>query len=345
MKKLLILVLSLILMLSLTMPSVFAETDAELDAEEMEATEHAVPVFGCNETLGAWKRQDGDQIEGSACLTRIISRNQTDGTKIPVVDATGMDTLEFWMYVSDVSLFEMFAKSEEGMNSGLELSSAGEYDKEEIAWKLTGIWNYNRGDEIVDGEWCHIILPISTADKTGEIDLSRVNYFRIFMVGEKADPGILVKIDNFVLTDYEAQKEAQDKAAAQSVVDEMNALKGLTIEKENYATVKMQIETARAHYDALPDGPKTSIALSIVKVLRDAEKALKAYEEEHANDETETEPESETDAVPQESESVTPEETKAEENKSGCSSVIGMSSLIVLGMISLAVPAVIRKKD
>jgi hypothetical protein len=181
-----------------------------------------------------------------------------------------MDTLTFDLYVSDLALFDMFAA--EGMNSGLELTSSGDADYQEVSWKLAGIRDKNIGDEIVVG-WNHIILPLETADvnpggdennaRYGDFDISRIDFIRFFMVNEATDAGITLKIDNMRLDNSgiarAEAKAAADKAAADKVVERINKIGEVTlnsiraIEKaeEEYAELTAEQQALVSNYDVL----------------------------------------------------------------------------------------------
>ena len=70
--------------------------------------------------------------------------------------------LQFWYYVSDVSLLEG--------NNQVEIGSAGKADSDEYSWSLNGL---------VSG-WNYIELNTSEAGKIGAPDLSAINWFRLY---------------------------------------------------------------------------------------------------------------------------------------------------------------------
>ena len=181
---------------------------------DVAADEHTLPLFDCSQPLGAFTVDTKDYKAGNSSLSYTLG-NYTDAAGNPIstngqvtsftfdqvtgsstVDATKMDTLEFWFYVSDVKALEGISFGD----TGLELTSAGTCDAEETNWRLPDILA-----QCKDG-WNEIRLPFSTGGKSGDTDWSRLNFMRIFFVNAANLPEkpIVIKIDNIRLTDYEA---------------------------------------------------------------------------------------------------------------------------------------------
>ncbi|MDA3824123.1 MAG: T9SS type A sorting domain-containing protein [Bacteroidales bacterium] len=70
--------------------------------------------------------------------------------------------LQFWYYISDVSLM--------GTNNQLEIGSAGRPDQNEYNWNLSGLSN----------GWNLVQLKITDAASNGEVDLNAINWFRYY---------------------------------------------------------------------------------------------------------------------------------------------------------------------
>ena len=85
-----------------------------------------------------------------------------------------------WFYLSDVNALDL---SQPGM---LEITSSGTCDADESAWPLSGMGLH-------DG-WNFLDLKLSDATATGTIDLTHVNYLRIYHLGLKSE--LTVKIDD-----------------------------------------------------------------------------------------------------------------------------------------------------
>jgi hypothetical protein len=76
----------------------------------------------------------------------------------------------------------------------IEISSSGTYDKNELNWGWTHL-NLKTG-------WNELTLPFSAAKlEGGQIDLSRINYFRFFSHRFVGSP-LVVKIDNIRFLSY-----------------------------------------------------------------------------------------------------------------------------------------------
>lgn len=186
---------------------------------DVSADEHTLPIFDCSVPLGEFTVDTTDYKAGGSSLCYILG-NYTDAAGNPIsangqsmftftfdqvtgrssIDASDMDTLEFWFYVSDVKALEAIIFGD----TGLELTSAGRCDSEEICWRLPDILAQCR-----DG-WNEIRLPFSTASGQG-IDLTQMDFLRFFFVNAQNLPEkpITIKIDNIRLTDYEAQAAEQ----------------------------------------------------------------------------------------------------------------------------------------
>lgn len=106
-----------------------------------------------------------DQKEGTACV-QIIGSGTDEYKKVFTTPFNSGATLangvlKFWYYISDVSKTGTVR---------VELSSGGKADTNEFQWSLSGLTN----------GWNQITLKISTASKTGEPDLTGINWFRIY---------------------------------------------------------------------------------------------------------------------------------------------------------------------
>ncbi|MDX2431838.1 MAG: T9SS type A sorting domain-containing protein [Bacteroides sp.] len=108
------------------------------------------------------------------------------------VDESGY--LKLWLYVSDPSAFD---------GSGqIEITSSGSPDTDEYSWSLSGL-------PLTDG-WNELVLPISSAVKSGDPDLNAINFFRVY---QNLSASITVKID-----DIRLQKTA-DPVSSQDPLD------------------------------------------------------------------------------------------------------------------------------
>ncbi|NDP20541.1 MAG: T9SS type A sorting domain-containing protein [Paludibacter sp.] len=106
-----------------------------------------------------------DNKEGSGCI-QIIGNGTEEYKKISATPFNSGSTLanavlKFWYYISDVTKTGTVK---------VELGSGGKADTNEFQWGLTGLVN----------GWNQITLKTSTASKTGEPDLTGINWFRIY---------------------------------------------------------------------------------------------------------------------------------------------------------------------
>lgn len=133
---------------------------------------------------GSLSIDEGDCKEGEGCVSVSVSGNSfllsktyANSYYAPAKLADG--NLRFWIYVSDADLFN----SGEG---SVEVSSAASADTQALSWslpKLTTGWNL-------------VAVKLSDAEqKGGEIDLRKVNFFRICKPALSKSGDLTVKVD------------------------------------------------------------------------------------------------------------------------------------------------------
>lgn len=214
-------------------------TDDELNAFEVAGDENSVSLYGFNKVFGSFELDKENRTAGSASCSLYVGKGSVNDVKFATpVNGTGMDTLTFDLYISDLALFD--AKFG---NDALELTSSGKCDNSEIAWKLAEIKSNNLGGELVAG-WNHIILPLSTAKatdgSTGAFDISAINYMRFFMVNGEEDYNITIKFDNMRLDNSgiarAAEQLAKDTAVAEQVIKLIDAIGDVTLKSDNAIT-------------------------------------------------------------------------------------------------------------
>ena len=270
---------------------------ADLDAEEATATEHSIPLWGCNTTWDvapeSWVVDKENQVAGSGCIT-VNLKNRVDVMapekhfETPI-NATGMDTLEFDIYLSDLAIVEYFSDTD----GALELTSSGTSDSAEVAYNLRNFTKYVLADAQVG--WNHVSIKIKNMEVNegakGPFDISAINFIRFYWVHPKAcDQDWILKLDNFRLTDAAAQEEAKKEEEAQKVLEkladllaEIDALQSIadaTVTAENYDALKAQYEGVKAKYVALTEEEQTILSdKGYARKLSDAYKPLEKYEE------------------------------------------------------------------
>jgi hypothetical protein len=137
-----------------------------------------------------------DSKEGTACI-QIIGNGTEEYKKILATPFNSGSTLangvlKFWYYISDVTKTGTVR---------VEIGSGGKADLNEFQWGLTGLVN----------GWNQITLKTSTASKTGDPDLTGINWFRIYATKTGS---ITIRIDDIRLGPenlFSGLKNAYDK--------------------------------------------------------------------------------------------------------------------------------------
>jgi len=134
--------------------------------------------------LGTDKRE---KTEGKASIVKTFRPKNTTGIVLyypfNAVNGTGMNTLEFDLYISHPDFFEHTA------DCSIELTSSGTWDQQEASWSpkrpLTEGWN-------------KLVLPIPE----NTCIMSRINFFRLYGVGIEpyTSDNVVIRIDNMRLT-------------------------------------------------------------------------------------------------------------------------------------------------
>lgn len=109
------------------------------------------------------------------------------------VNADEMNTLEFEIYFSDSNL------ATQNSYFAVEISSSGTWDENEIEW----------GDALKFNDfktgWNHVELPFKSGNDSGtKINLSDVNFMRVFMLGIYGfEDAVTVRLDNVILSEHD----------------------------------------------------------------------------------------------------------------------------------------------
>jgi hypothetical protein len=278
-------------------------TDAELDALEMTGNEHSRPLWGCNENWpddgeeNGWVLDMENQLAGSGCISLDITDGfnnhyNSGGAIFPMaINGTGMDTLEFDVYLSHV---EIATQLPNAGSSQIELTSSAYMDNEEWSFNWQQMFDHIVGEVKVG--WNHVAIPMSKAyQQDATFRITNINWLRLYRVPAKKGlipAGWVIKFDNFRLTDAiqyakdEAKREQQamiDKHAA--LIEEIKTLDvyktSTSITEDNYLEAKAAIEAMRAKVNAVPaEELKVLTDAKAIKPLEQAEKTLADYEED-----------------------------------------------------------------
>jgi uncharacterized protein YjdB len=128
-----------------------------------------------------------NQKEGTGCL-QSVGTSTDDFKRVfsPPINtgvSVATDNLQFWYYVSDVSLFST--------NNQVELGSGGKADVNEFSWNISNLVN----------GWNLITLAFSTANVIGTPDVSAINWFRLYRVKTGS---VTSRIDNIEISNLTA---------------------------------------------------------------------------------------------------------------------------------------------
>lgn len=262
-------------------------TVEELNALEMTRTEHRVPVFGCNSAWGGGYVLDTtDPSAGYAALALTLRDGDTAASVVldEPVDARGMDTLEFELYVSDISVFDL------PFSGHLTLSSDGCEDAAALRWSIRAVL---AAIEQKQQGWNHVVLPLSTASavngSAGKFDLGAINYIGLGWTDMPAVAGSpLWKVDSFCLTDR--QKAAREDILMEKsyLVEQIRTLEELIeegIDEGSFKTVARLTANSRYEISHLTQEELAVIlALGLVASVDEAEQLVAAYEERIVSD-------------------------------------------------------------
>ena len=274
-----------------------ALTDEQKDAIEATVTEHCIPLWGANKTWGDIYVTDNDnQVSGSGCVSanlKGVSGTHAPSKQFESVDATGMDTFEFYVYLSDLAIVDHL-KNNTGSGS-VELCSGGACDQGEKAVSLNQIFTDFVVGELTTG-WNEIAIPLNkmagTPGAYGNFELNNINYIRIFWSGmsNPTDQEWIIKFDNFRMTDRQA---AEAKAYEEFVISVLEANKGLIanledlksiyegeITADNYKSASAKYSAAKSAFDKLDEASQNVLKEKGYYVhISKAKKAIEDYEE------------------------------------------------------------------
>ena len=270
-------------------------TDEQKDAIEATVTEHCIPLWGANKTWGDLYETDNEnQTAGSGCIS--INLKGVQGTHAPSkkfdpVNATGMDTFEFEIYLSDLAIVDHL-KNNTGSGS-VELCSGGACDQGEKSVALNQIFtDFIAGGPVVG--WNHVAIPLdrmaSTPGTYGAFKIENIDYIRIFWSGmtNPTDQDWIIKLDNFRMTDAQADAVRQQQEFEEKVMDETEALRAdidalkniAEITAENVTSAKAKLGNVKAAFAALEEKAQTVLtSKGYKKTMNDFQKLIDAYDE------------------------------------------------------------------
>jgi len=167
----------------------------------------SIPLLDCDSPLAHMTLDTQNALHGSGCASATFSKGSPiispNVFKSPI-DATGMDMLEFDLYVSDLSLLtgNVFPSTA----AALEITSGGTCDYEELLFTWEDIVRYGlAGQELKQG-WNHVIFPLSMAKENSasaeKFDISQIDFIRFYIIdtSKLGSDEYTVKLDNICLT-------------------------------------------------------------------------------------------------------------------------------------------------
>ncbi len=336
-------------------PLYFVTSQAEADqlyadkvnASEVAKDDHSISLFGCNEVPAGtnFTLDTENKKAGFASLLLIVKPGEQTINRFTLatpVDGTGYDTLEFDMYVSDLAIFD----AQLGSNQ-LEITSSGKADEQEINWTVAQIKAKNQGSDLVVG-WNHIVLPLSSANPNAAFDISNINFIGFYMVSPEIESSIAIQFDNFRLTDAQAVLEADAKEAAAKMDNRIEQLTEITA--DNYTSMKIKVQGARAVYDKLSDLEKSFVSADMLKKLETAEAAIVEFENTPVEPENPTDPGTddkkpgEDDNKPADDDKKPADDTKTDDESGNTTLIIVIVVVAVVVIAGVVVLLVVRKK-
>jgi hypothetical protein len=212
----------------------------EADIKELTPDEHTIPLFGCNMEVAGFSVDYQDFKVGSSSLSYTLGTftnaageqvtqngqsgfafNTSDFPGKEFVDATKMDTLEFWFYVSDKDALSAVSF----VDNAMELTSSGSYDREEVCWRMSDIL-----DQCTQNGWNAIKLNFEQGSGAQNVNWGHLNYMRWYFIQASNLPAnpITIKIDNIRLTDYRAQQMVVLRPVGEKLANKITqALEGI----------------------------------------------------------------------------------------------------------------------
>ena len=249
-------------------------------ATEAKQDEHSIGLFGCNELPDGtdFLLEITHRKAGFASLFLNVSTLggtpvSTNHFAIPAVDGTGYDTLEFWLELTDMEIFDLT----EGQ---LVISSSGSADAQQIVWTLDQLQSVKKGGVSQGSDlkvgWNLVVLPLNTGDMADDFDISNINFIGLDIENDQLERASLT-LDSFRLSDDQAVLEEEAKKAA-SKVDETIGKLADTITTDNYNALKIKVRSARTAYDKLTELEKSFVDAAMLEKLQTLEQGLETFD-------------------------------------------------------------------
>ena len=239
-----IMLMTVVLLLS------FSSLAAAESVGSMEAPyRQSVVLWNADESWGdEFELDTKNQLEGQGCAS--LDLHASEGVhraqrSIAPADATGMDTLEFDLYLSNITHVRDFrAPNRQG---ALVIAS----EKGALYFDMRMLLYMIEDHDLVRG-WNHIVIPLDPlAIYLGEFDASRINQISIYWESTAwFEERSIIKFDRFMLTDRDAVAK-EDPTVKQTLGAYVDLLARI---KENYVACIMlpRIGVFESDVDAAP---------------------------------------------------------------------------------------------
>ena len=151
--------------------------------------EDVVLLHNCDTAFGSFRVNNDSERDSCLALEfRAGMKDFANSCSFSPIDAEGMDTVAFELYLSDPAMLTHIQQLY------LEITSSSTCDKEENAWAVHMLLN---PDKLEPG-WNTVYLYLNDSSETaGKCDLTAINYIRIFgFLDGTALVGETLKIDD-----------------------------------------------------------------------------------------------------------------------------------------------------
>jgi hypothetical protein len=205
-----------VLLLSLSVPVWAESTDDGVGVEPVVQYRKSVLLWGADESFGGrFEIDTQNQLEGQGCASIDVSLPEGKHIaqrSIDPVDATGMDTLEFDVYLSSTDFINLLGTALRSGDFEIASKNSGALQAFHLDWQR--LVYYIKQANPTAG-WNHVIIPLEVMKiYYGNVDVSCLNHISMSWVKYEDIPeGSVIKFDQFILTDRQATAEEQEAQA------------------------------------------------------------------------------------------------------------------------------------
>ena len=284
MKRVLAMILVImVLLLSLSVPAGAQTSNEDPPVVEPipEPYRKSVALWGADESFGGQFEIDTqNQVEGLGCASVDLSvpeGKHVAQRSIDPVDATGLDTLEFDIYLSDTNIIRLFVTA---LRMGdLEIASKKGGKLGALHLDLQRLFSFIHQSEPEIG-WNHVIIPFEKMSVYyGEIDYSSLNHISMCWVKyEDVPQDTILKFDNFRLTDRQAVAKEQKE---QSENEELKYVMQLAVQHAELLADMQRFSQASGEF---PEEYITNPSLDPAPLLQQYEELFSQYQDLPSDD-------------------------------------------------------------